>query len=155
LLALRNQQRHDLASSQWLIRGDELPWEINPQGKMKWYMHPFMSYLACRTFVFYLQEISPHSRSGRVRQQGDQVIYFIKGSGHTILDGKSYPWKVGDMINVPIRPDGVELQHFNDGNEPAQFIAVEPNLLGAFGVDKGAGYEQLEVAPEYQTLAPG
>ncbi len=54
------------------------------------------------------------------------------------------------MNELPLRPDGIVYQHFN--TDPAQrvrFIACEPNHLDSLGVDRGSGFEQLEVAPEY------
>ena len=42
LIKLRDAQREKKKKSIFLVRGDELPWEINPQGKMRWYLHPSM-----------------------------------------------------------------------------------------------------------------
>ena len=103
------------------------------------------------TLSIYRQEIPPGSRSGRVKFQGEQVIYVIEGRGHTLIDGVKHPWKAGDVINLPLRRDGIVVQHFNlEKDKPAKFICVEPNWFACTTVDRSSGYEQLENAPEYK-----
>lgn len=150
LLALRDRQREFSLKGAGLISGDELPWELNAQGKMKWYMHPFLQNQVFNSFMFYMQEIPPGSRSGRQRHQGNQVIHILSGQGYTLIDGVRHEWEAGDVVQLPLRPKGVVFQHFNGSTtEPVRLIACEPNLVFALNVDRGAGFEQLEACPEY------
>ena len=41
----------------WLIRGRDVPWELNQHGKMQWYLHPLIEDACLKTLIFYRQEI--------------------------------------------------------------------------------------------------
>jgi hypothetical protein len=42
-----------------------------------------------------------------------------------VVDGVRYDWKKGDLILLPIKPGGVDHQHFSeDPNEPAEWMAI-------------------------------
>jgi hypothetical protein len=146
LLELRDKQREQRQGAVWLIKGNTLPLEDNPLGKMRWYLHPMLNDTAIQTMTLWVQEIGPRGRSGRLQFQGGQVIYVWQGRGHTLLDGVRHPWEAGDVINLPLRTEGITVQHFNEGDEPVQLICAEPNLVHALGVDRGVGYEVLEDA---------
>jgi gentisate 1,2-dioxygenase len=135
---------------QVVIKGREVPWEINQQGKMRWYLHPSIEDVCLRTHLLYVQEIPPGSRSGRQRCQGGTIFYVVEGRGYTLLDGAKHTWEAEDVICLPIPEEGVTFQHFNaSATERVLMIACEPNLIDALGVDKGSGFEQLENCPEY------
>jgi uncharacterized RmlC-like cupin family protein len=60
------------------------------------------------------------------RQFYEQGIYFISGSGHTVIqqEGESpkrVDWSAGDVFSVPLN---VRHQHFNDGTEPARLLTI-------------------------------
>jgi hypothetical protein len=155
LLALRDRQRDERRTAVQVVRLAELPLERNQQGLMRWYLHPAIRDTVLSTLMIYRQEIPPGSRSGRLKFQGGQVMLIIEGKGHTLLDGVRHAWEAGDVLNLPLRRDGIVVQHFNDDPEkPAVFLAVEPNLFAATGVDRGCGFEQLEPAPDYRTANP-
>jgi hypothetical protein len=151
LLKLRDEQREHRKNGLQVIRGKELPQEVNRQGLMRWYMHPSIKDTVLSTHMFWEQEIPPGSRSGRMKFQGEQVMYIIEGKGYTLIDGVKHHWKAGDVVNLPLRKPGIVIQHFNeDMNAPAKFVAAEPNLVHTTGVDRGSGFEQIEDAPEYR-----
>jgi hypothetical protein len=150
ILALRDEQREQRKSGIQVIEESELPLEVNRQGLMRWYLHPDIKDTLLSTHLFFSQEIPPGSRSGRLKFQGEQVMFIVEGSGYTLLDGVKHPWKAGDVLNLPLRKPGIIVQHFNtDPEKTAKFIAVEPNFLACASVDRGSGFEQLEDAPEY------
>jgi gentisate 1,2-dioxygenase len=154
LLRLRDEQRAKRGNAPWIIRGKDVPWEINQHGKMQWYMHPALDTICIQTVLFYKQEIPPGSRSGRQKCQGNVIFYIERGRGHTMVDGVSYKWREGDVINLPIKEEGVVYQHFNgDPKSPAVLLSCEPNFMDALGVDRGSGFEQFEAAPEYVARA--
>jgi len=151
LIKLRDEQRERKKRAVFLVKGDEIPWELNPQGKMKWYLHPAIDDTVIYTLIVYLQEIPPGSSSGRQKCQGGAIAYVVEGKGHTVIDDVVYDWDADDLVQLPIRPDGIVYQHFNDHpNKPAVLICAEPNLVHSLGVDRGSGFEQLSPAPEYK-----
>jgi hypothetical protein len=78
-------------------------------------------------------------------------MLILEGTGYTVIDGVKYPWKAGDLVSLPLRADGIIVQHFNtDPAKPAKFIATEANWFESTTVDRGCGFEQLEDAPEYR-----
>lgn len=148
LIRLRDAQRERQASAVQVIRGDELPVESNPLGQIQWYLHPAIKDTALSTLMFFRQIIPPGGRTGRLKFQGGQAIYVLEGQGYTILDGVRHPWEAGDTINLPLKKQGIIVQHFNaDKMKPAVFIAAEPNWFECVGVDRGSGFELLEAAP--------
>ena len=150
LIRIRDDQREKAKNAVWKIKGKDLPWEINRHGKMQWYMHPCIEDVALQSQFFFSQEIAPGSKSGRQQCQGNIVFYVIEGSGFTIVDGIKHPWTANDVINLPIREEGLTYQHFNtDPEKRVLMVGSEPNLIGPLGVDKGSGFEELEPCPEW------
>jgi quercetin dioxygenase-like cupin family protein len=151
LLALRDRQRANRKTAMQVVKGSELPQEVNKQGLMRWYLHPSITDTTLTTLMFYEQEIPPGSRSGKFKFQGEQVIYILEGKGYTLVDGVKHHWQAGDVLNLPIRKPGIIVQHVNeDPVVPAKFVAAEPNYFACTGVDRGSGFEQIEEAPEYR-----
>lgn len=151
LFLLRNQWRGLMRKAISLVEGRKLKWEINRQGKMRWYLHPGITHTSLRSLLVFMQEIPPGSRSGRQLHQGGVVHYVLKGRGYTVVNGQRHDWEAGDTISLPILPDGIEYQHFNtDADNSAVFIAAEANLVDPLGADLGSGLEQLENCPEYK-----
>jgi gentisate 1,2-dioxygenase len=149
LFALRDHQRKHMRNGAWLIKGKEVPWEENRQGKMQWYLHPALEDTAIRSMMFFRQEIPPLGRTGAQKSPGGQVIYIIQGRGYTLLDGVRYDWQEEDVVNIPIRADGVVVQHFNaDKRDPVVMICADLNLADLVGVDRGSEFEQVEDAPK-------
>jgi hypothetical protein len=149
LIALRDEQRQQRASSVQVVRRRDLNRETNSQGLMRWYMHPAIKDIALSTLTIYEQEILPRSRSGRLQFQGGQIIFVIEGEGYTVIDGVKHSWKSRDVLNLPLKKDGIIVQHFNTSESAAaRLLVVEPNLYAATTVDRGCGFEQLEPAPE-------
>ena len=155
LLKLRDRQREQTRNGIQVIKEGELPLEVSRQGLLRWYLHPEIKDTCLSVLLFYQQEIPPGSRSGRLKFQGGQVMMITEGRGYTTIDGVKHRWKAGDVLNLPLRANGIIVQHFNaDPNNPAKFVAVEPNWLEGVSVDRGCGFEQLEDAPEYRPGAP-
>lgn len=152
LIALRDRQRQDRRNGIQVIRQAELPLEKNAQGLMRWYLHPALRDTALTTLMFFMQEIPPRSRSGRLKFQGGQVMLILEGRGYTMIDGVKHAWESGDIVNLPLRPDGIIVQHFNsDAVTTAKFVAAEPNWFDCVGVDRGCGFELLDESPDYHS----
>lgn len=156
LLAIRDQQREQMRNGLQVIKEKDLPLESNRQGLMRWYLHPTIKDTVLQTMLFYQQEIPPGSRSGRLKFQGGQVLMILEGKGYTLVDGVKHEWAAGDVVNLPLRADGIVIQHFNtDPNLTAKFVAAEPNWIECATVDRGCGFEQIEDAPEFVTEKRG
>jgi gentisate 1,2-dioxygenase len=150
LFAMRDRQRENRKNGLQVIKGSQLPQEVNRQGLMRWYMHPAIKDTLLTTHMFFEQEIPPGSRSGRLKFQGEQVMYILEGKGYTLIDGVKHHWEAGDVVNLPLRKQGIVIQHVNsDEQHAAIFVAAEPNLFECTSVDRGSGFEQIEDAPEY------
>ena len=133
-----------LRTSVRVIYVKEMPWELTPQGKIKFMLHP-QTNCAAKPSVIYYQEIAPGGRSGKHRHPADEWLYVVKGRGYDVHDGVEWVWEEGDLICVP--PMATH-QHFNDDpNEPALLISASSMIYTSMGI---GGIEQLENAPEYQ-----
>jgi gentisate 1,2-dioxygenase len=151
LIAKRDRQRERAKSGAQVVRGDDLPQENNAYGKIRWYMHPSIENTTLSTLLFFEQELAPNARSGRLKFQGGQVVYILSGTGYTIIDGVKHPWKTGDVLNLPIRRNGIIVQHVNsDSTTTAKLLCCEPNWFDSTGVDRGSGFELLEPASDYR-----
>ncbi len=151
LFERRDREREMLAKSIKVVDGDNLPVENNRMGIYRWYLHPDKEDVAVRTMLFWAEEIPPGSKSGKQKHQGGRVHYVQEGQGYTDIDGVRYDWEKGDMILLPIRPQGGTFQHFNsDGQHKVRLVCAEPNWFDALGVDLGSGFEQLENSPDYK-----
>ena len=149
LIDLRDAQRVRFGTGQSVVRGRDLAWEENQLGRQKWYMHPDMTENALSSLLFWVQEIPPGGRSGRLHYQGGTVGYVWTGRGYTLIDDERHDWAKGDVLNLPVRTDGITVQHVNlDEDEPARLVLTEPNLIEALGVDRGCGFHPLAEGEE-------
>ena len=150
LMELRDRQR-ERGKGLFIVKGADIPVESNRHGLMQWYMHPNITDVSLNTKLFYVQHIPAGSKSGRQHHPGGKIFYFWQGRGHTVLDGVRYSWVAGELIQLPLRRDGVTYQHFNDSDEEEVLIvAVEPNYVDSLGLDKGSSYEEIEDSPDYE-----
>ena len=92
-----------------VVKEKDLPLETNQMGQMKWYLHPNLKDVVVNPMLVYQQEIPPNSRSGRIKFQGGQVLMILDGEGYTSIDGVKHSWKKGDVLNLPLRDDGIIL----------------------------------------------
>jgi hypothetical protein len=144
LIDLRDAQRARYSAGRSVVRGRDLPWEDNELGRQKWYMHPDMTENALSSLLFWVQELPPGGRSGRLHYQGGTVGYVWVGRGYTLIDDERHDWTAGDVLNLPVRTDGITVQHVNlDEDEPARLLFTEPDLTQALGVDRGSGFHPL------------
>ena len=149
LMELGEKQRKR-SKGLFVVKGSDIPIENNKHGLMQWYMHPNLTDVSLNTKLFYVQHIPPGSKSGRQHHPGGKIFYFWEGKGHTVLDGARYDWAAGELIQLPLRREGVTYQHFNDSDEAtAVILAVEANFVEALGLDKGSRYEEIENSPDF------
>src|SRR5258706_906860 len=97
--------------------------------------------------------IPPHTEDGQEwkslghRHTVEAIIYFLKGHGHSIIDGVRYDWGRGD------RPSGRFFswhRHVNDGDEPVLRIA---STTGPLSLALGQAVYEDERYPEFWIYA--
>lgn len=110
-------------SGKLLIRSEERPWEQNRQGLIKWYFQEGVEEdSVLRGWNVFAHRI--RRQGGKHVHQGGTVIFVLEGKGYSVVDGKRVDWEAGDLIMLPIKPGGVEHQHFNlDPNQEVKWIA--------------------------------
>lgn len=129
-----------------VVRAKETPWMQNRNAKVRYFFMPYKTDTALQTVQVFEHVIYRHS--GKHRHQGGLAIYVLEGEGYTVVDGKRYDWKAGDLILLPIKPGGVSHQHFNaSAKRPARWLALITNSYRPH-----LGYEmvQIENSPDWK-----
>ncbi|MEE8471613.1 MAG: cupin domain-containing protein [Dehalococcoidia bacterium] len=138
-----------LAASQGkvVIKGTDVPWEQNRQGYIKFYLHPRVwQEVSVPNWFMFIHDI--RKNSGRHRHQGGLGLFVLEGKGYTVVDGVRYDWEAGDLVILPVKPDGCEHQHFNaEPGTPAMWLAL---IFDPFRDAMGNELEQKEVSPDWQ-----
>ena len=130
---------------QVVMPGKNAPWVQGRQAKVKWFLHPLLQEPAVSGWMFFVQDIRTHS--GRHRHQGGLAIYVLEGKGWTTVDGVRHDWEEGDLILLPIKPKGVEHQHFNaEPGKPCKWMAI---IYTAYVDALGNEMTQKEVSPDW------
>ena len=97
-------------------------------------------------WIVFTHEI--RTASGKHKHQGGLVIYVIEGKGYSEVDGERVDWEAGDVVLLPLRPGGVEHQHFNlDPDKPAVWIAFIRRAIQEFVASE---LQQTQVSKEFQ-----
>lgn len=104
-------RRRRAESGQVVIRGADLPWENSRQGRSKYYIHIDGQETAVQDWMLFGKEVV--TESGAHRHQGGLVTYVTRGRGYSVFDGERLDWRQGDLLILPVKPGGVEHQHFN------------------------------------------
>lgn len=106
------KKREQTATGAIVVRSKDTPWEVARQGRLRYFCHMrFWHQQAAPFWHIFEQDIRRHS--GKHVHQGGLVIFVLEGKGYTIIDGIRYDWEKGDLMVLPIKPGGVEHQHFN------------------------------------------
>ncbi len=151
IIKKRDEWRERTKNSIKVIKGKELPVDNNQMGEYRWYIHPDTYNIPARSAVSWTHEIPPGGHSGKQKNQGGRVHYVIEGKGYVEVDGVKHEWKQGDLILIPIKPDGTVHQLFNtDPVNMARFVIIEPNWYDCLGPDMGSGLEMLENSSSYK-----
>lgn len=129
------------------VRDDELEWARTRQGVIKYYLNrTAIQDTALKDWIVFVHEI--HTHSGKHRHQGGLAIYVIDGQGYTVIDGERHDWKAGDLLLLPIKPGGVEHQHFNTSTDrPARWLAL---IYKPLHDEAASALEHREDSPMYR-----
>ncbi|MBI2934176.1 MAG: hypothetical protein HYY29_01265 [Chloroflexi bacterium] len=130
LCRLKSEQIRRRMEGKVIIRGSEIPWVQGRQALVKRYLIQEMwDEVATPNWEIFVQRIKQHS--GCHIHQGGLAIFVLEGAGYSLIDGVRYDWEAEDLMLLPIKPGGVEHQHFNhDADRPALWMAFryEPML---------------------------
>jgi gentisate 1,2-dioxygenase len=97
------------------------------------YRHPqtggsVMPTMACRT-----QLLRPNEHTKAHRHTGSAVYHVVKGAGATIIDGKQFNWRKGDIIALP--PWAVHEHANNSAKDDAVLFSIQDApVLQALGL---------------------
>jgi uncharacterized RmlC-like cupin family protein len=133
-----------------VVRGKGNPFIQDRQGLVRHYLLPWRYTgepvkTALDDWIVFVQQVQVHS--GKHRHQGGLVIYVLEGEGHSVVDGERLEWEAGDLLLLPIKPGGVEHQHFNKyEDQPVKWIAFIHTAIYIWGASEMV---QLEQHPEF------
>jgi len=147
-------ERQRSYTGQVVVRGKGNPWLLDRQGLVRHYLKPSRYTgqpvdTAVDGWIVFVQQVRVHS--GKHRHQGGLVIYVLEGEGHSIVDGERLEWEAGDLLLLPIKPGGVEHQHFNRyEDKPVKWIAFIHTAVYEWGASEMV---QIEDHPEFKSQA--
>ncbi len=131
-----------------VIREAEQEWFQARQGKLKFFLDPVsFKNTPLQQWRVFIHDI--RTKSGKHRHQGGLVIYVLEGKGYSIVDGEKWDWEKGDLVLLPMKPEGVEHQHFNAQPEKgpaiwAAFINIPIQEYLASDLQQG------EISPDFK-----
>ncbi|HLC26965.1 MAG TPA: cupin domain-containing protein [bacterium] len=128
------------------LKAKEIPWERNRHALLRYYLHPLIKDTCLPTMQVFENVISQHG--GMHRHQGGVVIFVMEGRGYSLVDGQRYDWEAGDLLLLPMKPGGVDHQHFNlEPDKPSRWLAFISNSFR-----EHTGYEivQVQESPEWK-----
>jgi hypothetical protein len=137
-----------------VIRGREQPWRLSRQGLVRRYMMPSRyaredQFAALDDWNIFVQDVKVHS--GMHQHQGGLVIFILEGEGHSLVDGVRHEWQAGDLLLLPVKPGGVQHQHFNRYQDrPAKWIAFISAQLFEWGA---SDMVQIKEHPDWKPPA--
>jgi gentisate 1,2-dioxygenase len=104
------QERQNIG--QVVIKQSDRQFAQNRQARTLHFLNPDVyKNTPLQDWLVFVNDIRTHT--GKHRHQGGMVIYVIEGEGYSIVDGERKNWKTGDLLLLPIKPEGVVHQHFN------------------------------------------
>jgi quercetin dioxygenase-like cupin family protein len=148
------------ATRRKIVKPNEMPWEMAPQGLLKHLINEAMN-VRMETVDAYMQIIPPGSRSGKHRHLAEECLYVVEGAGYDLHQDcdveitddyhwtpqeeiKRFEWEAGDVIYIP--PNTIH-QHFNGApDRPARLISAINRIFKNSGLND---LEQIEPAPDY------
>jgi quercetin dioxygenase-like cupin family protein len=108
-----------------VIKSSDRQYETSRQGRILYYLDR-LTYKDVPLLDWYVFTHDVRQHSGKHRHQGGLVLYIIEGTGYSIVDDERVDWETGDLLLLPIKPRGVEHQHFNaEPGKPCHWVAFK------------------------------
>jgi quercetin dioxygenase-like cupin family protein len=130
-----------------VVRAADREIAMSRQGKLQYFLDPLSHQdTPLQTWRVFKHEI--RTKSGKHRHQGGLVIYVTEGKGYSVVEGERIDWEKGDLVLLPMHPDGVEHQHFNlDPDKPSTWVAfISIPIIEHLASD----LQQVEVSPDFK-----
>ena len=130
-----------------VIRSTDREFTLTRQANLKFYLDPeTYKDTPLQDWLVFINDVKKHS--GKHRHQGGLVIYVIEGRGYSVVDDERIDWEAGDLLLLPIKPNGVVHQHFNSApGEPCLWIAfLYLPIMDYVSMEM----TQIEVMPEFR-----
>jgi quercetin dioxygenase-like cupin family protein len=135
-----------------IIKPSDTTWEDTPDGRIRIITSAARTDQRAHSVDLYQQEIAPRSRSPRHWHMSDELIYVMRGRGHSLqwdveaeIDDRYYArirtipsrWDVeaGELLYIP--PNTVH-QHVSDGDEPLLLLSGQNRMFKLLGYDNVA-----------------
>lgn len=146
-LRMYQEAREKARTGKIVIKAKEQNWHQSRMGYTKHFLRwQEPGDAALDDWTCFIHHIKVHS--GKHRHQGGIMLYVLEGEGYTTMDGKRMDWEKGDLIVIPVKPDGVEHQHFNRvPGKDAKWMAF---LYQPFFSVLGNVFEHVEDSPDYK-----
>src|SRR6476620_7818016 len=130
-----------------VIRSEDREMFQARQGKLRFYMDP-VSYkdTPLQQWRVFIHTIT--TKSGKHVHQGGLLIFVVEGKGYSVVDGERWDWEKGDLVLLPMKPGGVEHQHFNLEPEKGPAVWVAFINLPLFE-HVASTLQQIENAPDF------
>ena len=130
-----------------VVKLADCPQELVRQGRLRYYLGRTTKDTPLQDWTVFTHEV--RTMSGKHRHQGGLVIYVIDGKGYSVVDGERVDWEKGDLLLLPLRPGGVEHQHFNvQPDKPALWMAFIHLSIREYVASE---MTQTEVSPEWKS----
>jgi hypothetical protein len=123
------RERHERArTGKIVIKPSDREWFADKMAaKALFYLDHCYEDTAMQDWRVFIHEIQ--SVSGKHTHQGGLGLFVLDGKGATTFDGRRIEWEKGDLIVLPIKPGGIDHQHFDlDGNAKWLAIAFMPAM---------------------------
>jgi quercetin dioxygenase-like cupin family protein len=150
-MALYQKLKEQRAKGKVVIRGRELPWEQNRQGRIKFYSHQSnWDELVAGGWNSFIHDI--RRQSGKHRHQGGTSLFVLEGKGYTVVNERRFDWEAGDLIMLPVQMGGCVHQHFNEsGTESSKWISL---IYGWGKLPLANEVTQREVSQDWKQTQP-
>lgn len=134
-------------NGQIVVKPSDREYENTRQGHLLFYLDPlFYKEPPLHDWYVFTHDVRTHS--GKHRHQGGIVIYVIEGKGYSIVDDERVDWETGDLLLLPIKPRGVEHQHFNAvPGAPCHWVAFLYLPIMDYVAQE---FTQLQVGPDFR-----
>ena len=146
-LKMYAQERERARTGKIVVRGKDLPWRQSRMGCTRGYLSwNGVGDYAIADWTCFIKNMEYHS--GKHRHQGGIMLYILEGEGYTVVDGEKVMWEKGDLIVLPVKPNGCEHQHFNkEPGKPAKWMAFRYH---PFSGVLGNLFEHVEDRPDWK-----
>ncbi len=129
-----------------IIKGHDIGWEQGRHGLLKVFVwENNWDEMGAPGWRLFQNHIKKHG--GKHIHQGGTPLYVLEGKGYSVVDGVRYDWEEGDLIVLPVKPNGCEHQHFNlEPNASAIWMAF---IYVPIKDQAGVEFVQVEEHPDW------